>query len=62
MDIKTKPCATKIFHNNFVAISKSKVTLTLKKPAYAGMFILDLSKVLTYEFHYDFIKINLVTT
>lgn len=62
MDNKTKPYATKIFHNNFVVISKSKVTLTLKKPAYAGMFILDLSKVMTYEFHYDYITINLVTT
>ena len=37
-------------------ISKIKVTLTLNKPAYVGMCILDLSKVLMYEFHYDYIK------
>ena len=41
----------KIF-DNIVAISKSKVTLTLNKPAY----ILKLSKVLMYELHYDYIK------
>ena len=37
-------------------IRKSKVTLALSKPAYVGMCILDLSKVLIYEFHYDYIK------
>ena len=46
----------KIFDNNLVAIRKSKVTLTLNKAAYAGMCILDLSKVFMYEFHYDYIK------
>ena len=56
MDIKTKLYATKITDNNLVAIRKSKVTSTLNKPAYVGMCILDLSKVLTHEFHYDYIK------
>ena len=46
----------KIFFNNLVAISKSKVALMLNKPAYIGMCILELSKVLMYEFHYDYIK------
>ena len=46
----------KIFDNNVVAIRKSKITLTLSKPAYTGMCILDLSKVLMYELHYDYIK------
>ena len=37
-------------------IRKSEVTLRLKNPAYSGMCILELSKVLMYEFHYDYIK------
>ena len=46
----------KIFDNNLVVIRKNKVTLRLNKPAYIGMCILELSKVLMYEFHYDYIK------
>ena len=40
----------KIFDNNLVAIQKTKVSLKLNKPAYTGMCILELSKVLMYEF------------
>ena len=46
----------KMFENNLVAIRKSKVALTLNKPAYARMCILDLSKVLMYEFQYDYLE------
>ena len=46
----------KIFDNNLVAIRKSKVTLKFNKPVYIGMCILELSKVLMYEFHYNYIK------
>ena len=46
----------KIFDNNLVTICKSKVTLMLNKPTYIGMCILEMSKVLMYEFHYDYIK------
>ena len=46
----------KIFDNDLVAIRKNKVTLTLNKPAYIGMCISELSKVLMCEFHYDYIK------
>ena len=35
---------------------KSKVILALNKPAYVGMCILDLTKVLVHKFHYDYIK------
>ena len=46
----------KIFDNDLVAILKKKVTLTLNRLAYIGMCILELSKVLMFEFHYDYIK------
>ena len=46
----------KIFDNDLVAIRKNKVLLKLNKPAYIGICILELSKVLLQEFHYDYIK------
>ena len=47
----------KIFDNNLVGIRKSKVTLTLNKPTYViDMCILDLRKILMYEFHHDYIQ------
>ena len=46
----------KILDNNLVVIRKSKVALKPNKPAYIGMFILELSKVLMYEVHFSYIK------
>ena len=46
----------KIFHENLVAVDMKKSFLKLDKPSYVGMCILDLSKVLMYDFHYNFIK------
>ena len=46
----------KIFHENLVAVNMKKERLKLDKPSYVGMCILDLSKVLMYDFHYNFIK------
>ena len=43
----------KIFENNLAAIRKRKLALKLNKPAYIGIFILELSKVLMYKFDYD---------
>ena len=43
----------KIFDNDLVAIRKSKVALKYKKLEYVGVCILDLSKALIYNFHYD---------
>ena len=53
---KTNTTCHKIFDNDLAAIRKNKVELTLNKLAYVGMSILDLSKVLMYEFLYDYIK------
>ena len=46
----------KIIDNDLVAIRNNKVTLTLNKLAYIGMCILELTKELIYEFHYDYIN------
>ena len=47
--------SSKIFNENLVAVHKIKETLTLNRPAYVGMCILDLSKTLMYDFHYNYI-------
>ena len=48
--------SSKIFNENLVAVHKIKETRTLNRPAYVGMCILDLSKTLMYDFHYNYIK------
>ena len=52
---KTKLHVTKSILK-LVTTGKNKVTLTLNKPAYVRVCILELSKVLMYEFHYNYIK------
>ena len=46
----------KIFGKNYAAIHEIKPALTLKKPIYVGFTVLELSKWLMYDFHYNFIK------
>ena len=48
--------SSKIFNENLVAVHKIKESLTLNRPAYVGMCILDISKTLMYDFHYNYIK------
>ena len=56
MSSKPTYVSSKIFNENLVAVHKIKETLTLNRPAYVGMCILDLSKTLMYDFHYNYIK------
>ena len=44
-----------IFSENLIAIHMKKTKLVLNKPVYLGMCILDLSKTLMYDFHYNYI-------
>ena len=46
----------KIFGKNYAAIHKFKPVLMLKKPIYVGFTVLELSKWLMCNFHYNFIK------
>ena len=49
----------KIFNDNdnesLVSVHMKKTSLTMNKPVYLGMSILDLSKTLMYDFHYNYI-------
>ena len=56
--LTTKPTyvSSKTFNENLMAVHKVKETLTLNSQAYVCMCILDLSKTLMYDFHYNYIK------
>ena len=47
---------TKYFSENLLAIEMKKTKVIMNKPVYLGQTILDISKTLTYEFWYDYIK------
>ena len=58
MYIKPSYMLHRIFDNDLVAILRSKLALKLNIPAYIGMCILEMSKVLMNKFHYEYIKNN----
>ena len=45
-----------IFDKNLIAVHMKKIEIYFNKPVYVGQAILDLSKTLMYDFHYNFIK------
>ena len=45
-----------LFNKNFAAIHEVKQVLVRNKPIYVGFTVLDRSKWLMYDFHYNFIK------
>ena len=47
---------TKHFRENLLEIEMKKTKVTMNKPLYLGMTILDISKTLMYKFWYDYIK------
>ena len=46
----------KVFDKNYAVIHEIKPVLMLNKPIYVGFTVLELSKWLMYDFHYNFIK------
>ncbi|GBN22535.1 hypothetical protein AVEN_268168-1, partial [Araneus ventricosus] len=46
----------KIFDNELVGVERVKKCLTLDKPIYVGFVILELSKLIMYNFHYNVMK------
>ena len=56
--LSTKPnfdLAT-IFDRNLIAVHMKKTEVYFNKPVYVGQAILDLSKILIFDFHYDYIR------
>ena len=47
-----------IFCENLIVVHMKKTQLKLDKPIYLGASILDISKTLMYDFHYDYVKKN----
>ena len=46
----------KIFDENLIAIHMKRTKLLYNKPIHLGMCILEISKTLMYDFHYDYNK------
>ena len=47
---------TKFFTENLLAIEMRKTQILMNKPVYLVLSILDLSKTVTYEFWYEYVK------
>ena len=47
---------TKFFTENVKAIDMKKTEILMNKPVHLGLSILELSKMLMYEFWYDYVK------
>ena len=45
-----------IFDRKLVAVHMKKTEVYFNKPVYVGQAILDLSKTLMFDFHYDYIR------
>ena len=45
-----------LFVENLMGCEMGKIKVVMNKPVYLGQAILDLSKIIMYEFHYDYMK------
>ena len=45
-----------LFGPNLMGCEMGKIKVVMSKPVYLGQAILDLSKIVMYEFHYDYMK------
>ena len=55
--IRTKLSITKFFKKNLLAIEIKNKEIRMNKPVYLGRLILELSKILTYDFWYDYVSL-----
>lgn len=47
-----------VFDENLVAIQLNKLKVVYNKPIYIGFCVLDISKTLMYDFHYNYMKMK----
>ena len=47
-----------LFGENLMGCEMSKVKVVMNKPVHLGQAILDLSKIIMYEFHYDYMLLK----
>ena len=47
-----------LFGENFMGCEMGKIKVVMNKPVYLGQAILDLGKIVMYEFHWDYMKPN----
>ena len=45
-----------LFGENLMGCEMGKIKVVMNKPVYLGQAILDTSKIVMYEFHYDYMK------
>ena len=45
-----------LFGENLMGCEMGQIKVVMNKPVYLGQAILDLSKIVMYEFHYDYMK------
>ena len=53
---KPNNVSSKILNENLVGVQMKNFCLVLDKPSYVGFCILDMSKTLMYDFHYNYIR------
>ena len=51
-NFKSETC----FSENLMVCEMGRIKIVMKKPVYLGQAILNLSKIVMYEFHYDYMK------
>ena len=56
IDVRTKFSYYKVFHRKFISNRHEKTEILMNKPVILGLSILGLSKILLYEFWYDYVK------
>ena len=54
--VRTKFSYYKVFHREFFSNRNEKREILMNKPVHLGLSVIELSKILMYEFLYDYVK------